>query len=330
MAKLPSSLKDPLPRAVFDNSKRGSRYNRMLPEVKRSRFPELYRFIDPDDLTQVTSLPPGMREQAEDIFGDWIRWERDGAVRPPDPTKFGWLKLRIHPWYKRWVMFEWCPEHTDGGQVGWWPTFVFQEEPIVGVVPQDLDDPKFDNLRGKLGAFKVPTKEDFESFYLAANRSLYKTSVAQLNAIEAPELKRKMEKEQQMRDYEQDLSEYHSDERCREANRFFGGMQGLPFVNQKGWLSDEERAQIREVANWTVEVKELPNGGTYKVRTRRTPTFLIADVEAILQRMKAERAAAPVETTLIPEAIVEAEKLFEERVEARPTILAPRELVLVE
>lgn len=265
MSKLPESLKDPIPRASAERPN-PSKINRMLPARKRAEFPELFRTIDPDNLAQVTSLPPGMREEVEDIFGDWIRWERDGAVDPPDPTQAGWLKLRIHPWHKRWTMFQWGPKNRYG-EMGWWPTMVFMEEPITGVIPIDLDDPKFDNLKGKMGAFKVPTKADFEDFYKISNRSLFETSWQNLQAVEDPIDKEAADKERVMREYEHDLTSYYSDIDCMRANRFFGGMQGLPFVPQ---TSLDELERERENNHYVVELRPLQSGGYYKVRTKRT------------------------------------------------------------
>lgn len=98
-------MKDPLPSAVLEAPNRG-RYYRMLPEVRRIRYPEIAGWFDPDTLASSPLPPAEMTSAAEEVFGDKIRWDAiaKDKSRPPDPTKKGWLKLRFHPWFRRWCV----------------------------------------------------------------------------------------------------------------------------------------------------------------------------------------------------------------------------------
>ncbi len=305
MASLPPSMKDPLPKAVLQTPKR-SWGLRMLPEKKKLLFPEIFRPFDPDDLVGFTDLPVGMREQAEEIFGDWIKWDRLGGARPPDPTKEGWLKLRPHPWHGCWTMFQWAPEFRDT-PMGWVPTFVFMESPIDGQLPthllHDNSDGRFDNLKGKIGERKLPNKVDFEQFYKVSNRSLFDTAWDQTMADMSDQEKAAADKENAMRDYELDLCQYYADERCREANRFYGGMQGLPFVPQTSY---DEILRNKENRDYVVEFRPRSVGEGYiKVKWKKThwdkpslPPYRVLTPEGKFETIVAELGPGPVRETL--------------------------------
>ena len=126
----------------------------MLPEQRRVRFPEIAGWFDPHQITAREEPPIGVRTAAEEIFGEDIRWERERHEKgrdtryPPDPHRKGWLKLALHPWFRRWCLFEWCIDHRDGKQY-WKPLYVCMEESRPKYLPKDLDHPdgRFDDLR---------------------------------------------------------------------------------------------------------------------------------------------------------------------------------------
>lgn len=268
MAKLPASMKDPLPKAVFQTPNRSST-NRMLPERKRDKFPELFGAFDPDELTSREEPPIGVREEAEELFGHWLTWEHFGARVPPDPTRTGWLKFRLHPWTKRWTMFQWGPKN-DKGDMGWWPTMVFQGPPKDGELPVDLahmnHDGRYDNLKGKAGEYKIPRKEDFVQFAMMSDRSRNDTAWKQNSHDISDQDKKMAEADDQLAQYELDLCEYYADADCQRANRFFGGMQGLPFVPVTSLDALDKEKENRD---YVVELRPNGDGTMRKVRWKK-------------------------------------------------------------
>lgn len=119
------------------------------PLVHRIRWPEVYGHFDPDALRSDESPPPEVQSQLEDVFGDLVR------------GKTPQVKLRLHPWFRRWALFE-----RDG--VGDWHCFWVcgAGEGEIGHLPADLYTPDkryIDLAHGPavMGSFRVPNKEDF-------------------------------------------------------------------------------------------------------------------------------------------------------------------------
>lgn len=135
----------------------------LLPEVERIRFSEIYGCFDPDDLRNDEKPPPEVLSALEDVLGD--------AVRGKEPR----VKLRLHPWFRRWSLFERAgnPEMGDRAWRCFWVCGVGEGQ--EGYLPSDLhtSDHRYYELAhgpGCIGPYRMPDKSDFEMVWRTANR----------------------------------------------------------------------------------------------------------------------------------------------------------------
>lgn len=114
---------------------------------KRDHYGDLLlkRYYDPD-LYRDERPPPELQVALEEIFGE-------AAVS-------GKVKLRLHPWFRRWSLWE--RMSTSHGENVWNCFWICHEKSRPDYLPPDLNEQRFENLRGDMGDFKVPTRTDLQ------------------------------------------------------------------------------------------------------------------------------------------------------------------------
>ena len=120
--------------------------------VRMAAHKEAYCYVDPDLLADLDSPPEHVQAAFEEVFGDRIE-DPDGRER---------LKLRVHPHFRRWCLYERAliPELGDSL---WKVVWIAQDEPVKGHLPEDLKGDIYKaHFTGMLGDYKEPDKADFE------------------------------------------------------------------------------------------------------------------------------------------------------------------------
>jgi len=220
----------------FDHSRRSAS---MRPHKKRYLWNEIYGYFDPDSIASPARAPDHVQSAFEDLIGG-----------EPD------FKLRLHPWFKRWACFEKTGEGT-------YSCFsVFMTEAKEGALPVDLDnsDKKYENLRGLMGQYRLPTKRDFEILRRDADVQALGVDgvVAQL---EKPEDEEEREAERLIADEEWDILDYNYLAINAAAN---GGKLQIIAPNR-----DNSDIRAKKEEEWHEETKTTPDGRTYKVRFKK-------------------------------------------------------------
>jgi hypothetical protein len=179
-----------------------------IKKIRHQRWPEVFDRIDPDKLAATPPPPDHVLRAFQDVFGG-----RDG------------LKLSFHPHFKRLCMMQRI-EDPSTGSACWAIVSVFQESPQPGWLPPDLDvsDKRYEVLRGMIGAFREPTKKDFELIAKVDPRRKQEEIVAALDEHEAQETK---DYERTMFDHNVDAIEYRFNEIKDGANQDAGSGQHM-------------------------------------------------------------------------------------------------------
>ena len=115
-------------------------------------YPEIFRLrFDPDAIAKSPPLPVGVECVFNDVFGEL--------------AKNGKLKIALHPWFKRWCLFEFVPD-LKIGQAGWHCIQIFHDFDTQknGYLPADLnyEDKRAEELRGRLGDYVPPNRRTLE------------------------------------------------------------------------------------------------------------------------------------------------------------------------
>lgn len=220
----------------FDHTKRSAN---MRPHKKRYLWNEIYGYFDPDSIASPIRAPDHVQCAFEELIGG-----------EPD------FKLRLHPWFKRWA----CFEKTGDGTYSCFS--VFMTEPKEGALPVDLDnsDKRYENLRGLMGQFRLPTKRDFE--ILRRDADVQRLGVdAVVHQLEKPEDEQEREKERLIADEEWDILDYNYLAINAAAN---GGKLQIIAPNR-----DNSDIRAKGEAEWHEETKTTEDGRTYKVRFKK-------------------------------------------------------------
>jgi len=119
---------------------------------KKFLYPEIFRLrFDPDAIAKSPPLPVGVECVFNDVFGEL--------------AKNGKLKIALHPWFKRWCLFEFVFD-PQIGQPGWHCAQIFHDFDTQkdGYLPADLnyEDKRAEELRGRLGDYVPPNRRDLE------------------------------------------------------------------------------------------------------------------------------------------------------------------------
>lgn len=220
----------------MDSSRRGVG---MKPSKKRYQWNEIYGYFDPDSITSPMRAP----EQVQSAFEDLIGGEPD-------------FKLRLHPWFKRWA----CFEKTGDGTYSCFS--VFMTESKEGALPSDLDnsDKRYENLRGLMGQYRLPTKRDFE--ILRRDADIQRLGVdAVVRQLEKPEEEQEREEERVLEDQEWDILDYNYLAINAAAN---GGKLQIIAPNR-----DNSDIREKKEAEWHEETKVTGDGRKYKIRFKK-------------------------------------------------------------
>tara|TARA_Y100000310_G_C20613356_1_gene779215 strand:- start:160 stop:1143 length:984 start_codon:yes stop_codon:yes gene_type:complete len=121
--------------------------------TKVTRFPELFYFVyDPDQLAPSPAPPAEVQASFEDVFGSSRKF-REGK-----------LKVALHPWFRRWCLFE-KYDDPQYGEANWRLIQLFHDfdSKKDGYLPNDLksEDGRYDNLAGDMGDYMLPHREWF-------------------------------------------------------------------------------------------------------------------------------------------------------------------------
>ncbi len=115
-------------------------------------YPEVFRLrFDPDAIAKSPPLPVGVKCVFEDVFGEL--------------AKNGTLKIALHPWFKRWCLFEFVP-NPKMGLAGWHCIQIFHDfdSQKEGYLPEDInfEDKRAEELRGQVGDYIPPNRQSIE------------------------------------------------------------------------------------------------------------------------------------------------------------------------
>ena len=159
----------------------------LYPEVFRMRF-------DPDSIAKSPPLPVGVETVFKDVFGELANKK---------------LKLALHPWFKRWCLFEFVPNPKQG-QAGWHCVQIFHDidSQKEGYLPADIDfeDKRAEDLRGRIGDYVPPNRKSLE--FVKAHCDTHRSTVKEMFdfVISRREDKRK----ERASEHEAMLHDFHS------------------------------------------------------------------------------------------------------------------------
>lgn len=168
----------------------GMRYAR-----KRFLFPEIFRLrFDPDEVAKSPPLPVGVESVAKEVFGEMYGKK---------------VKLSLHPWFKRWCLFEKL-EATKTLPAGWACFQVFSKRGTQqeGYLPADLafDDHRADDLRGRVGDYTPPDRQSLE--WVSGKCDTHKNTADEILAT--VQLQEKDAKRDRESEHESMLHDFHS------------------------------------------------------------------------------------------------------------------------
>jgi hypothetical protein len=214
----------------------------MKPSKKRYQWNEIYGMFDPDSISSSIKAPDHVRAAFEELIGG-------------EPE----FKLRLHPWFKRWAAFE----KVKGAGEGAYSCFsVFMTEGREGALPVDLDnsDGRYENMRGLMGQYRLPSRRDFE--VLRNDADTQRLGVDGVIArLEKPEDEQAREKERVLQDKEWDVIDYNYLAVNAAAN---GGKLQIIAPNR-----DNSDIRTQKAAEWHEETKITEDGRSYKVRFKK-------------------------------------------------------------
>ena len=107
------------------------KYVRMPASKRRALFPELYSHYDPDQIMAQEDPPADCLAHFKEVFGDFAN------PKLFDPTRVGWVKLKMHPHFRRWTVFEWAVDPRTM-KYSWRPLYIACHEVEPGELPPDL------------------------------------------------------------------------------------------------------------------------------------------------------------------------------------------------
>lgn len=225
------------------------------------------------DLCPADTPPPDTQAAFEDVFADLIK--SHGAT------------LRLHPTMRRWTVYL---KRKDG-----------QYEPAIIIcenwnyddpLPKDLEnslDPRLHILvRGKVGEYRVPTRQDFEHlrYKLADIQYLGGHRQAAANHRLA-DLERNRAKSRDRMNWIRGFVNYYAQDITREINRRDGSMQGLPFVPQTSIGAIEKEYPAYE----EVEALDPETGKPLGYKHRRRLSAIERELEPTVKKLLAAMAA---------------------------------------
>lgn len=253
----------------------------LQPEVKEYRYEEIYGRFDPDGLARST---PSLEDQSalQDVFGE--------DARGKNPR----VKLRLHPWFRRWALFERVSDPADGGEK--WACFWVcgDREGRPGWLPPDLDtyDKRHETLRSEMGAYRTPTKKDFLLVKKYADRRLLPS--AKERALQAMDEVNTAAREDKKlwADKEHGALEYYGQDFVNQMNEKWGACQHPWTTSDTNRFEDLKRHSER------YETQDM--GGYYYRRrlgseedeARRDLAIIAGDIKPITDREKALVATA--------------------------------------
>jgi hypothetical protein len=218
----------------------------MRPTAKRYHWNEIYGYFDPDSIKSPEKAPAHVQAAFDELIGK-------------EPQ----FKLRLHPWFRRWACFQKMP----GGGEGAYSCFsVFFGDPEEGWLPPDLDldDHRYENLRGLMGCYRLPTKKDFE--VIKRDADIQRLGVAGVaERLDAPEQAEEKEAERVLADKEWDVLDYNYLAINAAAN---GGKLQMIAPNR-----DNSEIIAKKEEEWHIETKTTEDGKTYKIRYKKGSRF---------------------------------------------------------
>jgi hypothetical protein len=215
------------------------------------RYSEVLRPYFTEPLESAEKPTPELQCHFEEVWGEEAR--------------LGQVRLVFCNWYHRWVVIQ----KTKTGE--WAYALICSDgSKMTGrgdeKLPADLEalnyDGRFDGLRGNIGDFKIPTREDLFNMKKAADlwEQQGKLGQAQWDREEA----KKKAMRDKIADWEYDAHGHTFEAWRREYHRSRGGMQGLAFVPG---TSLEQLAKEMEPLLYEIEDR-----GGYKIKRRRKDT----------------------------------------------------------
>ncbi len=229
-------------------TKDGGRTQPGLPiYVRKVKHWEAFRSIDPDALRAAEEPPSDVQAALEDVMG---------------PDRMRDLKLRLHPIFRRWTLFERQRDPTSGMTNSWGAVSVFQEEPRSGHLPSDLQGRNLGHLRGQMGDYRMPHRKDFEIIEKTDLRKYGYRKVE--NYLAEPEKAAEREADRIFEDRVEDFHDYHFLMAMAEAQEHYS----------KPW-STRTITPHTNASRWKIEQRD-----GYQVRTR------VWDEEGDLNAMK--------------------------------------------
>ncbi len=161
MKRIPFSLRHNVPRAQVEEDESFVMTQdigrRESPGVRKKlrmiRNGEAYGYIDPDELSSLGEPPPQIQAALEDVLGDWAK-DDNGAER---------IKVRVHPHFHRWCLYEREYRPELGGQELWRCFYIFMGDPVKGKLPSDMDGDLYKyHFTGRIGEYVEPDRSHFE------------------------------------------------------------------------------------------------------------------------------------------------------------------------
>lgn len=212
------------------------------------RYSEVLRPYFTEPLESAEKPTPELQGHFEEVWGEEAR--------------LGEARLVFCNWYKRWVVIQ----KTKTGQ--WAYALICSDgAKMTGrgdeKLPADLEalnyDGRYDGLRGNIGDFKVPTREDLCNMKKAADlwEQQGKLGQAQWDRQEA----KKKALRDKIADWEYDWWGHRFEMWRRDHARAVGGMQGLAFV--PGTSLEQLSKELEPI------LYEVEDRGGYKVKRRR-------------------------------------------------------------
>lgn len=230
------------------------------PQVRRRLHPEIWRHAyDPDTLQSSALRPPDHVEaQFRSVFGDP---RLDGQPQ---------FKLRLHPLFKRWALFEYSPRLKSYQVVQ-----VFTRWPPdapADYLPADYRPTSMRHLwhlRGRMGDLRLPDQRDFE--WLAANvdRARFTADEVEANMLR-PQEAAEREAKRQLLDLWQGMVDDDWQQIVNDANRRAGSGQRLASYATIDTELSPAVFEVERRNGWTLKARH-GTAAAAEIAARRRP-----------------------------------------------------------
>jgi len=262
-------------RDVAVNGPKKKRPGKHRLRFRAEHFPFMV-WVDPDRLRAGETPPPDVQAALEDVMG---------------PERMSRLKLRLHPLFKRWTLFERVCD-PSGNEYAWRPVWLCSEDAVEGRLPLDLQGQGIDHMTGLMGDYRLPDRRDFE---LLEKFDRWKYGVDGIvSFLQNQETKATHEEMARFGDFTHDWLDHYFWMAMRDAQEHYSRPWSTraiePHKSPARWKVEEKDGFSVRTRVWGAEGDENAQASEMAAAARGTKSYMDEqEVDELMARIEARR-----------------------------------------